>query len=299
MIPVASSHLSIPQSFASISRVLVAVGEDEPIVNPEFLMDWTYFVDSKFQVEIDLKLQKIYDALELDDSVKLGICTSWYSPQTTIRGISNVLPVEGDHFVHDFVLQGEYLRGDAKFVTQLILLTDVHKSLRGDLSPFKALSVLWTKEWSIRLEGAGARTPIQLVDFSEVHPGHSPHAMWKIMVDAKDLSAPADACLKILLNDQNQWVKNYLDTPESQESLLFLHFLQLDLYEQLVKVALFECDDFSTDLDYPAGSIGQQLIGPIVLLGGNVNKLREDFEADSASFDTHFQSVFGSVIVNA
>ena len=261
-------------------------------------MDWTYFVDTKFQVEIDLKLKKIFEDLELEDSVQLEIYTSWSCPKTGIRGVSSVLPIEGDHIVKEFVLPGGLVRGDAKFTTQVILLEDVHKSKRGDLSPHKAFSILWTKVWSVRLEGAGARTPVQLVDFSQLVSGKSPYAMWKIIVEVKDLSAPADACLKILLNDQNYWVKTYLESPESQEALLFLHFLQLDLYRQLIRVAIFECDDFTGTDEFPAGSIGQQLLGPIAILGGNVSKLREDFETDSSKFETQFQAVFGSVIVN-
>ncbi|AXE53945.1 hypothetical protein [Aurantimicrobium sp. MWH-Uga1] len=298
MIPVSNSFTVIPASFAELARVLVTVGDDEPIANPEFLMDWTYFVDSKIQTEIDLKLKKIYEVLELDDSVKLGIFTSWFSPHTGIRGVSSVIPIDGDHIVQNFGLPGELVRGDAKFSTQIILLEDVHKTLRGDLSPHRAFSILWTKEWSIRLEGAGARTPVQLVDFSDFVSGRSFHAMWKIIVDVKELTAPADACLKILLNAQNVWVKNYLESPESQESLLFLHFLQLDLYRQLIRAAMFDCDEFSVADEYPAGSIGQQLLGPIAILGGNIAKLCEDFESDSASFETNFQSIFGSVIVN-
>ena len=61
MIPVSSAFSSIATAHVEISRVLVTVGDDDPIVNPEFLMDWTYFVDTKFQVEIDLKWKKIFE----------------------------------------------------------------------------------------------------------------------------------------------------------------------------------------------------------------------------------------------
>jgi hypothetical protein len=192
---------------------MVSLDDDPPVFDPARLDDWTYYRTCNVQVDVVLELETIRQMVELDEESQIAFVVIWSCPQTGLRDASPAHPLQSNEASLKIAVPGGLLRGDLRLDCLLLLMEDIPKTRRRELSPFKAGSILWSMEHTVRLEGIGARMPIQATSFVDLLHGQSINGLWHFTIDTSDLAVPVDAAVRVLLNSDNSMIQEFLDDP--------------------------------------------------------------------------------------
>lgn len=290
---VSKGYITLGEADVRLDPWSVSVDGGEPAASPDRLDDWTYYQAIRIRTTVVLDVESVFRRLQLDQSAELGVVIAWVSQGTSLRGVSQVMPLDQSETSVELELDGALLRGDLRLDCQIVV-TRPPLVVSSPLSPSLAGAVVWNSAYALRLEGLGSRMPVLAVPFSKWLSASGNRGMWWLQVGATDLFAPAESVLWMWLNDESPTIQQMLTTPDSDGGKRTQEFLKLDTYRQLVELGLRH-DDFSLDDTYPVGSLGAVVAAPIGLLGLDLSELRGMQENDAQRLQVTIQTRLGGL----
>jgi hypothetical protein len=290
--------LTASQSSARVSKWSFRLDNEDVIDNPDALPDWTYFRNLNIEATLLSNLNEMSLTSGISDKTCISGVIVWACAKTGLRGSSPLVVLNDGETKLQLEIEPGLLRQDLQLDAQVILNRDLRPDPNSPLAARSEGSILWISTFSVALEGLGARMPFEYVSFRALAGSSAPNILWKVELDTRDLNAPADASLRILLNSDHPNVVSLNETIESEESEKTLpprFFLSLDIYRQIVLAALFQAEDFSLDEEYSVASVGALLKRNVLSIGSDLELLRSRFRDDPATFDLDIQSAFGGI----
>lgn len=202
---------------------------------------------------------RLYKETLLNSTSRVQVVFMWECSSTRRRhaGARMDLSDESDSYTGRFAIEPYLLAGSLRLERQLILVEPSFDS--APLAASAPGSILWKepRPTSLDLEGIGGVFPTQLVSFSgSLDAG----AIWAIEIDTEDLSVPATAAVRLLLNSEHPDV-NYLASRDTRDdrARAVLSAIHWDAGRHLVDAALQEVDHFDLEQEWPEDSIGHNL----------------------------------------
>jgi len=268
--------------------------DGELLLTPsEHLDNWSYYQTLTVRSTIVADASALLEGLKLNSDAVLGFVILWVSPGTSMRGASEVVAIESAETTVALLLPGGQLRGDLRLEAQIVLLSPSAHS-RSVLSPSVPGAILWSSAHSIRLEGIGSRMPVLVVPFSKHLAAGGNHGLWWLQLSSTDFESPADSCLWMWLNEENEAIEELLSYPASASSQRTQQFLKADFYRQLIFVGLRD-EDFDMSDDYPSGSLGAVIAAPMLLLGESMDELRSQYRFAPMDLEARLQARLGGL----
>lgn len=233
--------------------------------------------------------------LGLTSDAEIGLILSWRTTGAGIRGSSEVVPVRGAVVSVEARVPAGYAGGDLTMEVSIVLMSAGPESPADPLVPVDKGSILWRHSERATLEGIDPRLPMIVMPLGP-WPFYDMHeARWRIDIDADNLEAPADGCIRVYLNGGNEAVLRMLDEPDGDVAQVMTASLLLDVQRELVAVGLLdERDEFDDSVEYPAGSLGSAIRALTKGLKWDLAELRYRAESDRAGLDVEVQGRLSS-----
>jgi hypothetical protein len=212
-----------------------------------------------FEGSAVVDVPRLYRETQLDSTSVVQVVFVWECSSTKRRqvGARAELSDETDSYTGRFQIEPELIAGSLRLERQLVLAEPAFD--RKPLAPSAPGSILWreVRPTSLDLEGVGGVFPTQLVSFSG---SLDASAVWAIEVDTEDLSMPAIAAVRLLLNAEHPDV-NYLATRDTRDDRArsVLSAIRWDAGRHLVDAAIEAVDRFDLDQEWPDDSVGHNL----------------------------------------
>jgi hypothetical protein len=197
-----------------------------------------------------------------------------------------------EDFAVNGVLRGEQLGGTLRLELVIAL---AQEGGSGDLSATRAGSILWRDTTRVELEGAGARFPIQMMDFERAGIAGGQYSAWMLVWSPDRVEAPVLGALRLLLNSGHPTIQRLVVEGSSKPELVAVQSaLSHDLRRQLILGALSN-QDFDRDEDYGEGTLGTVLQGvlDITFADQSLDSIRGFHERHPAEFETTLQAKSG------
>ncbi|WIX80837.1 hypothetical protein QRX50_08760 [Amycolatopsis carbonis] len=264
--------------------------DDVPTELPDALPDWDYRTDLSLRQSVTVDVGLVRQATGLPPSAKLTLAMVWTASGSGLKAAGDriTLPESGIANVElGAVLQGIQLGGVLKLETTLVL---AEYSEAGALaSPRRAGSILWSSDYSTRLQGDAPLFPIAVVDFSKTQ--YPQGAGWHVEIGG-DFETATMGALLLLVNERKQVLVDALRNAAKPRAVdrVVLSTVHTDVARTLIEYALQD-QDFSLEADYGEESIGSTLQALVARFfpGQSVTHLRRTRDQSPTTFATELQ----------
>lgn len=259
---------------------------------PDSLPDWDYHTHLVLTRTVGVDSAAVRGHCGLHPGAPLRLAAFWEAQGTALRGTIDIVDVPDPGEVHVLELsgrlQGGTLCGSVNVETKLIVAKNQDPSL---LRPYRAGSVLWSDQASVRLEGVGSRFPVAIVDFSELL-GHPDEAGWLLSWNPLDLHQPFMGTVQLLLNKRHLRVVEAVSAASSAGGSAIRSAVYYDVARSLIRGAL-DNDEFVGDADsFVQGSVGdavKSLLGRL-FPGESIRGIRNGMREQPDYFDSLLQA---------
>ncbi len=261
---------------------------------PSLLKDWDPLTDLFFSRGVTLDFPKIFSQCGLTAGAEIVVTGSWHSPGTGLKERASAFP-----FPHGtsrqpvnfaFQVAGSKLAGGVDLLTRVLL-----KRRGKNDSPLAASrtgSILWQDEHSMKVEGFGARFPMEFADFSE--HGYPPGAGWRLYWK-KDFHAQVMGSVCLLINRQHERLRGIVSgAVHDSQAPAILEAMHFSVAREFI-VGGLDNDDFVEETQtFPKGSIGEAIRLLIRRAFGDEEPeaVRQTYRTDPDRFDCQLQHVF-------
>ena len=228
----------------------------EPL--PEALADWDYGTTLILHRAVTVDGARARTLAGLAENAAVDLSVQWHASSSALRGRAwrcAVPAVDAFQAAIAFDLPGADLGGSLELTTSLVLRTPAAGSSAA--APRRPGSVLWSDRHRVLLQGDNTLFPIATADFHDLP--YPTGAGWYLHMD-EDLEGAALGSILLLVNERHEVVMRALAaaaTP-SEADRRVLSVLRTDVLRVLVERALTD-EDFTDDIDHPAGSLGSLL----------------------------------------
>ena len=245
-----------------------------------------------FEGKAVVDVARFYQETRLDQTSSVYIAFLWVCSSTRRRhvGARVELSDETDNYTGRFAVGPDMIAGSLRLERQLILAEPSFDS--EELAASAPGSILWRepRPTSLDLEGVGGVFPTQLVSFSgSLDAG----AVWAVEIDTEELSMPAIAAVRLLLNAEHADV-NYLATRDTRDdrARAVLSAIHWDAGRRLVDAALESADRLDLDQEWPDDSIGHnlQLLVRVLLPDMSLDAIRSLKSRKPREYETKLQA---------
>lgn len=205
---------------------------------PERLEHWDPFTDMAVTRTIVLDLDAVREGCRLGADASFAVTASWYSTATRLSDSAAVELADLSGLVRatvSLVLPGPRIGGRVTLRARLILR---HPGSAATLiSPRIPGTILWRDEVAVEVEGASARFPMAVADFTATR--HPTESAWVLEWDNHDLEQPLLGGLRLLLNSAHPTLTSYLRTGVNDPAAsLIQSFVTYDVARTLIFGAL-------------------------------------------------------------
>jgi hypothetical protein len=262
-------------------------------VLPALLKDWDPLTDLYFSRTISFDFDKIFSECGLTVGAEILVTASWTSPGTGLKERASVFPFphgtprQSVNFA--FQVTGSKLAGGVALLTRILLKRrGKHDS---PLAASRTGSILWHDTHSMRVEGFGARFPMEFADFSE--QGYPPNAGWRLYWK-KDFNAQVMGSVCLLINRQHERLRGIVSgAVQDPQSAAILEAMHFSVARELIVGGLDNEDFIEEKEDFPKGSIGEATRLLIKRIFGNEEPeaVRQIYRNDPDRFDCQLQHV--------
>lgn len=226
---------------------------------PDLLKDWDPLTDLPFSRTLTLDFPKIFAQCGLSPGSEIQVLASWYSPGTTLRecaawvGFSHGTARRAVNLA--FRVPGAKLAGTVELVTRVVLRKNGRKD--DTLAPSRFGSILWQDEHTVRVEGFGARFPMEFADFSEL--GYPPNAGWRLYWK-KDFQAQLMGSVCLLMNRQHERLRGIASgAVHDAQAPAILETIHFAVARELIVGGLTNGEFVEERQEFPKGSIGEAI----------------------------------------
>jgi hypothetical protein len=265
----------------------------------EQIPDWDVNTGVAFTALANVDRRGVLDDCQLPDNAPLGLSVTWYSPGTTLRGLSKTIPLgPNTNGAGEYVLSAELAPNELAESVQLALSLHL---LTGDLKTSHSLaprivgSVLWRESKNLILEGQAARFPIEARSF-ENDSLLPKRAAWYLDWTADAIGDPFMGTVRLLVNDSHPTIHQFLrGQPEEAGHQVIASILKFDVACQLVEGMLRSDDFIGNRVEMPVGSVGRHVreLLEICFPGESVSSLASRLTTDRAMFMSLLQEALG------
>ncbi len=220
---------------------------------------WDPSTDLHISQRVRVDLSALRSDCGLSTEAPLRLVASWWCEGTTIRspGTRVDLPATEHHdTVLELMLDASQLAGVVHLQTSIVVAERLE---RRPLTAHVPGSVLWEEAHTLRLEGSGARFPMDAISFANSGPDFPMNAAWRLEWDPEDLEIPVLGGVRLHMNRDHPMMKSVIERPDDVRSQVVVAAMQFDVARTLLRGAL-ERDDFvHRTVAWPADSVGKVL----------------------------------------
>ena len=266
------------------------IGQD-PIDPEKYGQDaWNYDQDLALVCDVEVDMESLRRHLRLDPATELAwvIVARSDAPLVSVSTPSSVRPGRQtiEHAVRGYEISGR-LRAELQLGISKGVTTP-----RDRFSPHLTGHLVYQESASIQLEGSGGQLPLLPVSFKQHGISHSEYALWWLHVLNSDLEAPTSSALWLWLNTDNTLIRSLVENPLDPANQSTSELLAVDLSRQLLGLALSDkLDDLALDEEYPAGSLGESLVGVVRLLGETREQVRQAHDLEPGRLEAQLQAL--------
>ena len=259
---------------------------------PESLKDWDPLTDLHFSRTLTVDFPEIFSQCGLSSGAVIMLTVSWYSPGTTLREriASYGFPYGSGRCPVNFACRvpGTKLSGSVELVTRVVLGRSGVKD--DSLAASQTGAILWQDEHAMRVEGFGARFPMEFADFSEL--GYPPNAGWRLYWK-RDFQAQLMGSVCLLINRQHERLRGIASGAVGDpQAPAILEAIEIAVARELIVGGLTNDEFIEETVDFPKGSIGEAIRHLIRKVFGNQapEAVRQTFCNEPDRFDCQLQA---------
>lgn len=221
--------------------------------------------------------------------VAIGVCST-----TTLRLASRPFVLDRDYTATrevtlDLEIDGHELAGSLLVHTRLVTH---ERTERSPIAPWRPGLVLWEDSKKIRLEGSGARFPMEVRDFEKIGRGRWPsRAMWRLDWDPGALDEPVLGSIRLFLNSSHPMIRQMLDEPGGEASKVTRAMIRYEIGRLMVLAALDSPAFVEDPKQFGDDTVGQMLHRLVTAVGrDSVETIAARRRRDPIQFETDLQS---------
>lgn len=222
--------------------------------------------------------------------VALGICST-----TTIRVASDPVILDRTHTADrestlSLNLDGYELAGSLVVHTKLVTY---ERTVRSPIAPWRPGLTLWDESIKVRLEGSGARFPMEVCDFEKTgRSDHPSRAMWRLDWSPDDLSEPVLGSMRLYLNSSHPMVSRMLEESDSEAGKITAAMIRYEVGRAMVLAALEEPSFVDDPGQFGEDTVGQMLHRLVTAVGklDSVATIASRRRKNPIQFETDLQS---------
>ncbi len=271
-----------------IRNYQIKIGEQEFFPETSQSSNWSYEIPVRAQFTITSEKLRVLQECCLPDDAKVGVAITWHSSKTKSRGSTPLQElIDGDQIL-TIELPGPDIGGQVKLRVSVVLISNPQPA-SNPLAPTIPGSRLWEGHLIVPLEGMGAQFPISPIEFKDI--GLPPTAMWHLEINP-DAEIHIGSAVRLFLNLEHSRVKQYFSNPKDETSNEFSRFMQTDIHNQLMTVAMYmDEDDLNQYADEPK-SLAEALITLHTIYFGSqpIEDTRRQFRENPGSIFSVIQS---------
>lgn len=267
-----------------------------PEALPSRLRDWDPKQDIALKRNVQVHTGRVFEACQLGTTAKLALVVSWRSPGSGQRGCSFRRALEKHPepqlLLIDTKLPGSEMAGSIQITTRLILAEELPQN--GQLSPYRAGSVLWEDDVTVMVEGLGSRFPMEVVDFRDI--GFPLKAAWRLYWHRGTLHADAMGCMFLLLNKRHRRVvAAATKTVPDPETRAIWSAINAGVAREILCGALEDEEFIEDPLQFKEGSVGHvaRVLGERAFPGESPQAILERLQTSPDLFGCSLQAAFG------
>lgn len=267
----------------------------------ESLDHWDPSTDLHLSRRVQVDASALRTDCGYDGDVPLRLVASWWCEGTTLRGHGTrvAIPASGTLDVAvELLLDAPQLSGVVHLQTSVVL---ARRLQRKPLTAHVPGSVLWEQSHTLRLEGSGARFPMDAISFKASGPDFPLNAAWRLEWEPDDLELPVLGGVRLHVNTDHALMASVIEKPEDPRSQLVVAAMQFDVARTMLRGAL-ERDDFvNRRTPWPPDSVGKVLERLLQLRfsGFNAVTLQAKLRTSPETFDALLQDRLGLFRVGA
>lgn len=264
-------------------------GHERPI--PGILREWDSLTNLSVSRHVRIDVHGLLARCGLPAAAEIMLVISWLSPGTTLkeRGASALLTTASGTMATTLRMSipAPKLAGGLLLLTRLVL-----KRPGKNASPLAARmpgSILWEDTYSTKLEGIGARFPMEFADFTD--QGFPPGAGWRLYW-RHDFNAQLMGSLWLLINSKHERLRNVVSGGSTDpQARAIMETIQFSVARDLIVGALRSEEFLDSDQNFPSGSVGEAVRMLIRRVFGNetTRNLVELYKNEPERFDCQLQ----------
>ncbi|KAB1944931.1 hypothetical protein [Brevibacterium linens] len=291
---------------ASILSWEIEVTDGVALKSPQFLPDWSYFHPFSATLKLQADIPLLLHTAGVSDDATIGLSLSWSTQKVGRSGVAEVVPIEAREVTSIVQIPRGTVGGNLRLGAKVIMLEPGLASDR--FAPNEIGAILWEESIEVRLEGDAPRLPVVIIPDGEPPFSGSSNARWHIWINHEDLTLPVDIAVRINLNQANPAISDMLDGNGGAQGQVLLASLMLDLHRELVRRALLDVDDLesvffdasetASQSRFPDGSLGSAMESDLLLLGGDIEMLKNQAEFRWAELDVEIQRFLNIEVAN-
>ncbi len=260
------------------------------------LVDWTPGTPVVLQRQIMVDVPEVLKACGLPDTAKVALVAVAVCAATTLRVASKPMILGIQHqpsykSMVELELPGHELASSIKVHTYLV---SYGRNPSSPIVPWRSGFVLWEDDIGIRLEGKGARFPMEVRDFKKQDRINWPaRAMWKLDWDPDDLDEPMMGSLRLFLNTSHPAIKKMLEESDKESGQYIMKMVHYEVGRLMVTTALRSGEFIENIEEYEDNTVGHMLrllIKSMARAGDSVENMSQRLRNNPVQFEAEIQS---------
>ena len=259
------------------------------------LIDWAPGTRVSLTRTIRVDVPRVLRECRLPDDARIALLATGVCATTTIRAASPPLVLDrsytGDRELRlELHLDGYELAGSLVVSTKLVTYEQTAHSL---IAPWRPGLTLWEDSSKIRLQGSGARFPMEACDFSKMgRNDHPSRAMWRLDWSPDALDEPVLGSMRLYLNSGHPMVRLMIDDATGEQSKVVASMIRYEVGRLMILTALDDTSFIEDPEQFGEDTVGEMLHKLVMAVGrlDSVEAIAARKRRNPVQFETELQS---------